>query len=461
MNMGVTIDLLSLVGVLVLVLANGFFVAAEFSLLSIRSTRIEELVRQGRPGARAIKTALRHTDDFIAATQLGITIASLGLGWLGEPALGHFLEPVVALLPPAWGGLASHTTAAVLSFGVITFLHVVVGEFMPKSIALQRTENTALVVVPVTLLVERIFTPFIWVLSGTGNFLLSLIGMRPASGHELVHSVEELKMLVQASGEKGVLEVEERNMLDAVFDFAGLTAHEVMVPRTEMVAINVDASLDDLIQLAMKHPLSKFPVYETDLDHILGIAHVKDLVRVQHGERRTATVRGLIREALFVPDTIRLDDLLKQFRTRRQHMAIVLDEYSGTAGLATLDDLMGKIVGEVADTFDKSAPAIQRLPNGAALIDGLTQIEDVNNRLGLDLHDDYYDTIAGFVLGRLGRMARVGDTLEAGGVRLQVEALDGLRIARISLYPLHPPQPERADARPAPADGAESRPPKS
>jgi CBS domain containing-hemolysin-like protein len=452
MPTSVLFDLLRLAGVVVLVLANGFFVAAEFALVSIRHTRIEELAKQGRPGAAAVKRALGHTDDFIAATQLGITIASLALGWLGEPALGRFIEPLVSLLPAAWVGLASHTIAAVLAFILITFMHVVVGEFMPKSIALQRTESTALIVVPATLIVEKLFMPFIWVLSGTGNFLLSLIGMRAASGHELVHSVEELKMLVQASGEKGVLEVDERNMLDAVFDFAGLTAREVMVPRTEMVALSVEATVDELIQLAIKYPYTKYPVYDGDLDHILGIAYVKDLVRVQHSERRTASVRGLIREALFVPDTIRLDDLLQHFRARRQHMAIVLDEYSGTAGLVTLADLMGKIVGEVADTFDKSTPEIQRLPNGAALIDGLTQIEDVNNRLGLDLHEEYYDTIAGFVLGRLGRMARVGDTVEAGGVRLKVEALDGLRIARVSLYPLQPP-PQEA---PAKVDGHEA-----
>jgi CBS domain containing-hemolysin-like protein len=452
MQTSVLIDLLRLVGVVVLVLANAFFVAAEFALVSIRRTRIEELAKQGRPGAAAVKTALGHTDDFIAATQLGITIASLALGWLGEPALGRFIEPVVALLPAAWVGVASPTIAAVLAFIIITFMHVVVGEFMPKSIALQRTESTALIVVPVTLVVERIFAPFIWVLSGTGNFLLSLIGMRAASGHELVHSVEELKMLVQASGERGVLEVDERNMLDAVFDFAALTAREVMVPRTEMVGISVEATIEELIQLAIKYPFTKYPVYDGDLDHILGIAYVKDLVRVQHSERRTASVRGLIREALFVPDTIRLDDLLQHFRARRQHMAIVLDEYSGTAGLVTLADLMGKIVGEVADTFDKSTPEIQRLPNGAALIDGLTQIEDVNNRLGLDLHDEYYDTIAGYMLGRLGRMARVGDTVEAGRVRLKVEALDGLRIARVSLYPLQPPTQET----PAKVDGHEA-----
>jgi CBS domain containing-hemolysin-like protein len=437
-------DLLRLAGVVVLVLANGFFVAAEFSLVSVRRTRVEELVRQGKPGSAAVKRALEDPDRFIAATQLGITIASLGLGWLGEPALTHFIEPVLDLLPTAWVGVASHTISAGLAFAIITFLHVVVGELMPKSIALQQPESTALVVARPTLMTELLFKPAIAALNGTGNFLLRLIGMRAASGHEMVHSVEELKMLVQASGEGGVLEVSERDMLDNVFNFGDLTTHEVMVPRTEMIALPVDAPLEDLIQLAIKYPHTKYPVYEGDIDHIVGIAHVTDLVRVQHHERRAATVRGLVREAHVVPDTLRVGDLLQQFRAKRQHMAIVLDEYGGTAGLVTLDDLISQIVGDVADPFDKSGPDIQRLPNDAALIDGLTQIVAVNDTLGLNLHDEHYDTIAGFVLGRLGRMARVGDTVDEDGVRLRVEALDGLRIARVSLT--RTPKPDPAPA---------------
>ncbi|MCC6188884.1 MAG: HlyC/CorC family transporter [Anaerolineales bacterium] len=433
-----TSDLLRLLGVVVLVFANGFFVAAEFALVSVRRTRVEELVRQGKTGAASVKKALADPDRFIAATQLGITIASLGLGWLGEPALAHLIEPVISWLPPAWIGAASHTVSAGFAFAVITFLHVVVGELMPKSIALQRPETTALIVARPTLLTEWVFKPAIWALNGTGNFLLRLIGMRAASGHEMVHSVEELKMLVQASGEGGVLGVSERDMLDAVFDFGDLTVHEVMVPRTEMIAIGADATLDDLVRIAIKHPLTKFPVYEGDLDHILGVAHVKDVVRVQYDARRTATVRGIMREALFVPDRLKLGDLLQEFRAKRQHMAIALDEYGGTAGLATLGDLLSQIVGEVADPFDRSGPDIQRLPDDSLLINGLTQIEAVNDVLGLALRDEHYDTIAGFVLGRLGRMARVGDTVESDGVRLKVEALDGLRIARLSLFRLRP-----------------------
>jgi CBS domain containing-hemolysin-like protein len=436
MTAGIATDMLRLLGVALLVLANAFFVASEYALVRVRRTRIEELVQQGRPGAKAVKKALEQPDRFIAATQLGVTLASLSLGWLGEPALAGLLAPLVGLLPPAWVSLVGHTLAAVIAFLCITFLEVVVGELLPKSIALQRAEAMALAVGGPTLLVVSIFMPFVVVLNATGNWLLRLIGMQPAGGREHAHSAEELKMLVQASGESGHLDVSERDMLDAVFDFGGLTAREVMVPRTEMIAVSADASVEELIQSALKHSFSKFPVYEANLDHILGIVHVKDLVRVRHDQRQASTVRGLIRETLFVPDTIRLGALLQHFRARRQHVAIVLDEYSGTAGLVTLDDLVGQIVGEVADPFDKSAPQIQRLPNGAFLVDGLTQIEDVNQRLGLDLHDDYYGTIAGFVLGSLGRMAGVGDTVEADGMHLKVEALDGLRIARLSVYPV-------------------------
>jgi CBS domain containing-hemolysin-like protein len=429
-----TFDLLRLLGVIVLVLANGFFVAAEFALVSVRRTRVDELIQQGKSGAAEIKRALDDPDRFIAATQLGITIASLGLGWLGEPALAHFVEPVVKLLPVRWAQLASNSISAGIAFAVITYLHVVVGELMPKSIALQRPEATALAVVRPTLFTEALFKPAIWLLNGTGNGLLKLLGMRAASGQDMVHSVQELKMLVVASEESGVLEDTERDMLHAVFDFGDSTTRAVMIPRTEMFAVDADAPVSELIQLATKHPLSKFPVYEGDIDHVIGIAHVKDLVRVQHDQRQAATIRGLMREALFVPDTARLDNLLKQFRAKRQHMAIVLDEYGGTAGLVTLDDLMEQIVGEVRDAFDKSVPEIQRLPDGSALIDGLTPIEDVNEHFGLALRDENYDTIAGFVLGRLDRIAKVGDAVEADGARFKVEAMDGLRIARVSLF---------------------------
>ena len=426
--------LLRLLTVVVLVLANGFFVAAEFALVSVRRTRVDELIQQGNRAARWVKKALNNPDEFIAATQLGITIASLGLGWVGEPAVSHLIEPLIEFLPSEWIGLASHSIAAAIAFTLITFMHVIVGELMPKSIALQSPDKTALFIARPTLLALTIFKPAIWAMNGTGNFLLRLIGMQAASEHSMGHSVQELKMLVEASEKIGILEDIEPEMLHNVFDFGEGTAHEIMVPRTEMIAVDADAPILELIHLAIKHPYSKYPAYEGDSDHIVGIAHVKDLVRVQHSERKEATIRGLLREAMVVPGTIKLDALLQEFRAKRQHLAIVLDEYSGTAGIVTLDDLMGQIVGEVRDSFDKTAaPDIQRLPDGSALIEGMTAIDEVNDKFGLDLADENYDTIAGFVLGKLGRIAKVGDMVEADSVKLKVEAMDGLRIARVSL----------------------------
>lgn len=419
-----------------LVLANSFFVAAEFSLVSVRRTRIAELVAHGNATARAVQQAIHEPDRFIAATQLGITIASLGLGWIGEPALSHLIEPLFGFLPQGWGNAASHAAAAgTIAFCVITFLHVVVGELMPKSIALQRPEETALIVAGPTLLTEQVFRPIIWALNGTGNALLRVIGFEPATGLQLVHSVEELKLLVDASQESGVLEDEEKVMLHAVFDFGDMLARQVTVPRTEMICIDADAPIQAVIETAVTHALARFPVYENDLDHIIGILHTQDLLRAVHqgGQPGSISVRDLLREVLFVPETIRASDLLVRFRARKQHIAIVMDEYGGTAGLVTLSDLIEEIVGEVADVFDREGLDIERLPDGSALINGLTSIEDVNDTLGLDLSDPHYETIAGYILGRIGQMAQVGDEVEAGNVRLRVEAMDGLRIARVKL----------------------------
>lgn len=442
------VDLLRLLGVGVLVLANGFFVAAEFALVSVRPTRINELIQRGNVAARFVKKAIDDPDRFIAATQLGITVASLGLGWLGEPALSHLIEPALGFLPQAWIGTAAHTVSAALAFSVITFLHVVIGELAPKSIALQNPERTSLVVAQPTLLTEAIFKPFIWALNGTGNFLLKVVGVEPAA-HHMVHSVEELKMLVKASEAGGVLEDTERDMLDAVFDFADLLVRQVMVPRTEIVAVPAEATLDELVRVAVDHPHTKFPVYEETLDHVVGIVHVKDLLRSTATDGRgPVTARMLMRDALFVPETTRVDSLLQQFRARRQHMAIVLDEYGGTGGLVALEDLLNEIVGEVRSTFDVSVPEIQRLPDGSVLVDGLMAIDEVNDEFSLKLEDPHYDTIAGYILGRLGRLAKVGDAVQAEGARLRVETMDGLRIARIRLTPAAVEEGAPAQVRP-------------
>ncbi len=424
-----------LISVLVLVGLNAFFVAAEFSLVSVRRTRVEELIAQGNRAAVVVGRAVADPDRFIAATQLGITLASLGLGWIGEPALAGLLVPLLRFLPQAWIGAAAHSIAGTIAFALITFMHVVGGELAPKSIALQDPESTALAVARPTEWTLHLFRPAIWALNGAGNALLRLFGIQPASGHERVHSVAELRMLVEASHEGGVLAADEREMLHAVFDFSQLAARQLMVPRTEMICLPATATLDQVAQAAAEHALTKFPVYEGDLDHILGIVHIKDTVRTMHAQaQETTTVRGIMRPALFVPESIRVDDLLVEFRRKRQHIAILLDEYGGTAGLVTLEDLLEEIVGDVQDAFDQEEPEVQWLPDGSALLSGLMQIEQVNAEFGLNLSAPHYDTLAGYVLNRLRRLAKVGDEVEGDGIRLRVEALDGRRIARLSLF---------------------------
>lgn len=426
--------LLQLLAVILLVGANGFFVAAEFSLVSVRRTRIAELVASGNASAEAVQKAISNPDRVIAATQLGITLASLGLGWIGEPALSHWLYPLVRLFPGEIQSEVSHSIAAGFSFAIITFLHVVVGELAPKSIALQDPERTSLVVARPTLWTEWIFKPIISILNGTGNALLKLVGVKPASGHELVHSVNELKMLVTASAESGVVEEDESEMLHAIFDFGQLLVRQVMIPRTEIVAVEADMPLDDITRLVTENSYTKLPVYESDMDQILGILHVKDLLRMITQEaEQSGTARSLVRETIYVPETLSVNQLLHQFRDNRQHIAIVMDEYGGTAGLVTLEDLLEEIVGEVRDPFEDETEEIQTMPDGTILVNGLMLIEDVNHHLGLNLIDPHYDTIAGYVMGKLGRIPKTGDVIESGGVRIKVEVMDGMRVERLHL----------------------------
>jgi putative hemolysin len=441
MDNSVWIDIAELLAVFLLVLINAFFVAAEFSLVSVRRTRIAELVAQGNRGAKWVQRAIENPDRMIAAVQLGITLASLALGWIGEPAVAHLLYPVVALFPAAAQSDVSHSFSAGLAFVLVTILLVVMGELTPKSVALQDPEKTAIFVARPVMWTEWIFKPAIWLLNGTGNLVLRLLGIKPAAGHELVHSVEELKMLVDTSTEGGVVQEDESEMLHAIFDLGDLLVRQVMIPRTEVVAVEADLPLDEIIGLVTQTTHTKFPVYDDNLDQILGIIHVKDLLRVmQTPGWQKSTARSLVRDPIYVPETIPVSTLLQQFRTNRQHIAIVLDEYGGTAGLVTLEDLLEEIVGEVSDPFDVSTPEIQTQPDGSMLIDGMTLIDEVNEQLNLDLQDRDYDTIAGYVLGKLGRIPRVGDVVESGSVRLRVEAMDGLRVARLSLrFTPHPP----------------------
>ncbi len=421
-----------LLAVLALVLANGFFVSAEFAIISVRKTRIDQLLAEGSRMARPVRRALENPDQFIAATQLGITMASLGLGWIGEPALASMLEPMLQGLPAQISVPTAHTIAIAIAFSIITALHIVLGELAPKTVALQYPEKVALIVAKPTELFLRVFHPFIRALNGMGWAVVRMFGMRAASGHGGVHSEEELKMLVTASQQAGVLEEDEEQMLHRVFHFAEFTAAEMMVPRTEMTAVKADASMDEVVERVWRGRHSSMPVYRGELDDIVGIMLVPDLVRALASPPANFSVAAIAREALTVPETMKADELLRQMRRHRTHQAIVIDEYGGTAGLVTFERVMERIVGELGGDFGTGASKpIRQLPDGSADVDGLALVTDINEQFGLEIDEETYTTLGGYMLGRLGRRPKVGDAIEVGGRTLRVEAVDGLRVSRV------------------------------
>jgi CBS domain containing-hemolysin-like protein len=419
-------------GVLALVFANGFFVAAEFSIVTVRKTRVDQLVAEGHRRARAVRRAVSDPDRYIAATQLGITMASIGLGWIGEPALASLIQPTLEFLPSGLAETTAHSIAVGFAFVIITALHIVLGELAPKTIALERPEATALWVVKPTELFMKALWPFIRLLNGTGRAVVNLLGLRGRDGHAMVHSEEELKMLVTASQEAGVLEEQEEQMLHRVFGFADLTVGQVMVPRTELVGIDADASLDALLEIITRTRFARLPVYRGNLDNVVGLLFVTDLVTVLASGDRNVNPGELARETLTVPVTLGADDLLAALRRKGVREALVIDEYGGTAGFVTFDSLMSRIVGDLGGAIG-GIGRIATHPDGSADIDGLTLVTDVNEQFDLGIDEEIYTTVGGYVLGRLGRRARIGDSIDVNSREMRVIALDGLRVAKVSL----------------------------
>jgi putative hemolysin len=432
---------------LALVFANGFFVAAEFAIVTVRRTRVEQLVAEGRRGARALRRAVAHADRYIAATQLGITMASIGLGWIGEPVVASLIQPAFSSLPVAVAEATAHSIAVAIAFAIVTALHIVLGELAPKTIALQKAERTALVVVRPTELFMRLFWPFIRLLNSAGRTVVRLLGLSGPTEHASVHSEEELKMLVTASQEAGVLEEHEERMVHRVFGFADISAGQIMTPRTELVAVPGDMPATVLARRFAEERHVRLPVYRAGagIDDVIGFAYVSDLLRVLAGPAPSTPAAALAREALVVPETLRADALLAEMRRRKVREAIVIDEYGGTAGLVTYEALMERIVGETDEELGASA-SIREHPDGSADIDGLALVQDVNAHFGLHIDEATYTTIGGYVLGRLGRHPRLGDTVEAEGRRLRVDELDRLRVSQVWLSA--PPTPADSNGSP-------------
>jgi CBS domain containing-hemolysin-like protein len=413
---------------------NAFFVAAEYALVRVRRTRLVELAEEGSRRARLALRINDSIDDYISTVQVGVTGASLGLGVIGEPALSGLLSPLFAVLPLPEA--VSRGIGFVVAFALITYVTLVVSELAPKYVALEHATPLALLTAYPLDLAYRILFPFVWLVNNGAGALVRLFGIQPTSDLDAM-SEEELKMLVAASTKKGVLAESERVLLQRALDFADTLVRQVMVPRTEIVAIEHDQPLRELRDLTREHPFTRFPAYHADLDHIVGVVHIKDLVPAQDLSR---PVRDVMRRPLFLPDTTRLDRALARFRQERMQLGIVIDEFGGTAGLVTIEDVLEQLVGEVQDEFDRETPHFRTEPGGTLLVDGLAAVADLRERLGIELDGERYDTVGGLVFGRLGRLAREGDAVDIEGHRFQVTAVDGRRVSQVRVQKAARPQ---------------------
>ncbi len=424
-----------------LLFSNGFFVASEFAMVKVRKTRIEQLVNEGNFNAKIALEALKDLDKFIAAVQLGVTISSIGLGWVGEGTLARIIEPVFVFLPGISKTVATHTLSASIAFALITFFHVVIGELIPKSIALEYTEKTALLVAKPMQVLTFIFNPFIWLLNGFGNLVLKLMNIPHSHKGSLVHSTEELDMLVNASYDGGVLNETEKDMLHNVFKFSDLTAKQVMIPRTDMVCIPIDMPLEELNKLAAENQYTRYPVYDEDIDHITGLVHVKDLYSLSIKDE-TCPVEKIQRNILLVPETMTMDNLVLEFKKRKGQMAIVVDEFGGTSGLITLEDVLEEIFGEVQDEFDEEEESdIKEIAPNTYIANSIMRLDEFAEFFNIDeneIDDEDIDTIGGLVLKILGRLAEINDTVTLQNFTFVVKEIDGARITKLEIIKNEP-----------------------
>jgi CBS domain containing-hemolysin-like protein len=421
-----------------LVFMNGFFVAAEFSLVGARRTRIAQLAAEGSAGAKAAQNAIHHLDNYIAATQLGITLASLGLGWIGEPAVGHLIEPLFhVVLPEASAETIGRSISIAIAFSIVTLLHIVLGELAPKTIALQRPEATSVLVARPTTWFLNIFRPVIYVMNRIGNWVVRLLGFEPVAGHSAVHTAEELEMLVHSSREAGVLQESEERLLRRVFDFSDIYVEEIMQPRVEVDAIPLDIPLAEMLELIAARHHSRFPVYLESIDNVVGVLLIKDLLdalvrQPQLIADRNADfpLQSILRKPLFIPGTLTVDRLLEQMQQTKTHLAIVIDEYGGMAGVATMEDIIEELVGEVQDEFDLETSPIED-EGDVAVVDGLVSMTETTERFGDPGGEPLSTTIGGYVAERLGRIPGVGDKVSFGDYDLCVEEMDGMRVSKV------------------------------
>ncbi len=411
-----------------LVFLNGFFVAAEFALVKLRPTQLAPDLRRGDRRAKVAKHMLTHLDAYLSATQLGITLASLGLGWIGEPAFSWLLEPLIMKFPGATPTLV-HSISIGSAFLVITILHIVLGEVAPKSLAIRKPKPTGLWVAIPLFLFFKITYPAIWLLNHAANWILRLFGVEPLHGEEISHDEEELRLLL-ASTPSERLTRQKRRILDNVFTFSGRPARKIMVPRRDVVFLSTQLSMMENIAIARRAGHTRFPLCDGDLDNILGLVHIKDVFRA---EPLPESLTELQREILFVPATMPLDRLLRRLRNEKIHMAAVLDEYGGVSGIVSLENVLEELVGEIQDEFDLEVPEIVQGQGDNYEVAGSTLVEDLEQALGVEFSDRDEDTVAGVVLSELGRRAHPGDVVRLGPLELRVVEVKGNRIRALEV----------------------------
>ena len=421
--------LLRLAAVVALVAANAFFVAAEFALVGARKTRLDEMALAGSRRAAMARRAITHLDRYISATQLGITLASLALGWIGDATLAPLIEGAFGALPDSVDTIATHSVAVAVSFAIITLLHIVLGELVPKALALLYPEKVSELAAAPLIGFTWIMAAPIAVLNGLANALLRLMRVKPPGSHERLHSPEEIRMLVEQSQEGGRLAKQDARLLEGVFEFSEKTAEQVMTPRTEMVAMDSDDSVEAAADIVARAGRSRYPVYRESLDDIVGVVHAKDILTALR-DQPGSTLRGIMRAPLFVPGTREVEDVLADMKRLKVHLAVVLDEYGGTAGLVTMEDLLEEIVGPIFDEYDR--PAAAPAPD-ARLIDGGLPITQFNTENDAELDDSDYTTIGGYVFGKLGRLPRPGDRVEVPPFTFEVAAMEGRRVKAVRL----------------------------
>ena len=425
-----------LFAIVALLALNAFFVAVEFALVRARRSRLEAMVRGGDHFARFAVTATSRTNltRVLSAGQLGITLASLGLGWVAEATIGEALEHWFAALPLPLEMSVRVGIAAAIALTVVTYLHVVFGELAPRALSLNYPEQFAKWLAPPILAFTWLAWPFIWVLNGSSDLLLRLLGQKSVSEEETPHSADELKLLVERASEGGVLPTSDAEILEGVFEFSEKNAREVMTPRTAIVAIPAASSLDEAVAVVEEAGFSRYPVFHNTIDDIVGMVHAKDLLKVLARRPADFALESILRPVHVVPGSREVEEVLADFKRRKEHLAIVLDEYGGTAGMVTMEDLLEEIVGEILDEYDDApGPALDAGPKGALIVPGDSNISEVNAEFGLTIPEEDYTTVGGFVFGMLGRLPVAGDRVTGGGASFLVKEMEGRRIRVLAI----------------------------